>query len=224
MAIVVLGNGLVGSEFIRQTGWDCIARDKHGFDIRKMGVFDPFLRCYDTIINCIGFVDDYHDRQRNWETNWLPVIDLVEWCNANDKKLVHMSSDCVYRGRAPFASETDVPVHENNWYAYTKLLADGYVQARAHNYLMVRITLKGRPFPFDVVHDRIGNFDYVDKVVSLIVRLIKMDAYGVYNVGTAPKRLLTLARETKPTIETNGDEPQDYTMNLDKMKAMLSHE
>lgn len=221
MEYLILGNGLVGSELKRQTTWDCIARDTHGFDIRYPERFDAFLRGYDTIINCIGFVDDYHNRKANWETNWLAVIDLVEWCNHSGTKLVHMSSDCVYRGRAPYASETDVPVHDGNWYAYTKLLADGYVQARAHDYLMVRMALKGRPFPYDIVSDRVGNFDYVDKIVEIIVRLIEAGACGVFNIGTDPKSMLHLARLTKPTIETDGKPVMDMTMNLDRLREAL---
>lgn len=221
MEHLILGNGLVGSELQRQTGWDCIARDSHGFDVRYPEQFDAFLRGYKTIINCIGYVDDYHNRDMNWTANWLAVIDLVDWCNLNNVKLVHMSSDCVYRGRKPFAKETDVPVHAENWYAYTKLLADGYIQARARDYLMVRMALKGKPFPFDFVSDRIGNFDYVDKIVALIVQLIEKGASGVFNIGTQPKSMLHLARLTKPTIETDGRPVIDMTMNLDKMKGVL---
>lgn len=221
MEYLILGNGLVGGELQRQTGWDCVARDSHGFDVRYTDLYDAYLRGHDTIINCIGYVKDYYNRDMNWVTNWQAVIDLVDWCNKNKVKFVHMSSDCVYRGRKPYARETDVPVHAENWYAYTKLLADGYVQARANHYLMVRMALKGKPFPFDAVSDRVGNFDYVDKIVEIIVRLIKADASGVFNIGTDPKSMLHLARLTKPTIETDGKPAIDMTMNLEKMEGLL---
>ena len=32
MRVVVLGDGLLGSEIIKQTGWDIISRKKNGFD------------------------------------------------------------------------------------------------------------------------------------------------------------------------------------------------
>lgn len=221
MEYLILGNGLVGGELQKRTGWDCIARSTNGFDIRDPDRFDVYLRGYKTIINCIGYVKDYYNRDMNWVTNWQAVIDLVDWCNINKVKFVHMSSDCVYRGRKPYAKESDVPVHAENWYAYSKLLADGYVQARSNHYLMVRMALKGKPFPYDAVSDRVGNFDYVDRIVDIIVKLIEAGASGVFNIGTDPKSMLHLARLTKPTIETDGKPVIDMTMNLDKMKGAL---
>ena len=35
----------------------------------------------------------------------------------------------------PEASENDIPIHGNNWYSYTKLLADAYIELKSKNYL-----------------------------------------------------------------------------------------
>jgi hypothetical protein len=35
MNILILGDGLLGSELIKQTGWDYISRKKNGFDFTK---------------------------------------------------------------------------------------------------------------------------------------------------------------------------------------------
>ena len=36
MKVLVLGDGLLGSEIVRQTNWDCISRKKDGFDINDI--------------------------------------------------------------------------------------------------------------------------------------------------------------------------------------------
>ncbi len=39
MNVVVLGDGLLGSEIIRQSGWEYISRRKDGFYINNVGSF-----------------------------------------------------------------------------------------------------------------------------------------------------------------------------------------
>ena len=56
MKVLVLGDGLLGSEIVKQTNWDYISRKKDGFDITKNDFnFDG----YDVIINCIAFTNTY---------------------------------------------------------------------------------------------------------------------------------------------------------------------
>jgi len=74
---------------------------------------------------------------------------LVDLCNQYNKKLVHISTDYLYTFSKDNATENDVPVHCRNWYGYTKLLADGYVQLKADNFLLIRSTHKAEPFTFD---------------------------------------------------------------------------
>ena len=51
MKIVVLGDGLLGSEIVKQTGWDYISRKKDGFDICTSDYQWFNLHTYDIIIN-----------------------------------------------------------------------------------------------------------------------------------------------------------------------------
>ena len=71
--IVILGDGLLGSELKSQTGWEIISRKKDGFDITNPSTFDLLLDTfdgmaqkskYDIIVNCIANTDTYSkDRQ-----------------------------------------------------------------------------------------------------------------------------------------------------------------
>ena len=43
MKIVVLGDGLLGSELVKQTGWDYISRKKDNFDINNPSNYASFF-------------------------------------------------------------------------------------------------------------------------------------------------------------------------------------
>jgi dTDP-4-dehydrorhamnose reductase len=135
---VVLGDGLLGSEVVKQTGWDYVSR-KGWIRHKRYRSFHYLFRGYDVILNAIANTDTYSKRDLHWDINYKFVHELILFCNKNDIKLVHISTDYLYSGSVSNASESDVPVHCNNWYGYTKLLADGLVQLES-NYLICRYT------------------------------------------------------------------------------------
>jgi dTDP-4-dehydrorhamnose reductase len=220
MKPLIMGNGLLGAELQKQTGWDMISRKDYGIDITDPMSYLFLAAKYDTIINCIAYTGTYcASKEPAWSVNYLAVMDLVDECNKGNKKLIHISTDYVYSHSMRFASEDDVPAHLNTWYGYTKLLADAYIQARAEDYLLIRTSFKPRPFPWDKAWvDLKGNFDYVDVITAKIIDLIRDGATGVYNVGTEFKSMHALAIQTKPDCEEawHESEPFDVSMNLDK--------
>ena len=215
---VILGNGLLGTELKKQTGWDSVTRSDDDFDVLEPFFYGRYLGGYESVINCTGFTKDHADKRANLELNYRAAIELVNYCNRHNKKYVHISTDIVYAGSVHCASENDVPVHARNWYAYSKLLADGYVQEFSRNYLMIRTAFKPRPFPYKVAFPKVGNFDYVDVIAELIIELIEGGAAGVYNVGTRYKTMFSHALETAPEIEADDSrELVDVSMNLEKL-------
>jgi len=226
MKILVLGDGLLGTEIIKQIGWDFVSRKRDGIDFNKLESYERYLHYYDTIFNCVAYTKTYdNNKNLHVQTNFKSVIDLVEYCNQTNKKIVHVSTDYIFSNSVENASEEDVPANCNNWYTYSKLLGDAYVQFMAKDYLLIRCEFKPRPYPYPKATIQIGNFDYVDTVASLIISLIKNNASGVYNVGTGRKSMLELASQTKEVElwDKNPEEtmPFDFTMNVDKMKNFL---
>jgi dTDP-4-dehydrorhamnose reductase len=225
MKVLVLGDGLLGTEIVKQTGWDYISRKKDGFDIRDH--FLVGLDGYDVIVNCIAYTNTYSiDRELHWDINYKAVVKLSNYCTARNVKLVHISTDYVYSNSVIEASEIDVPVHGNNWYSYTKLLGDSYVQLN-DNHLVLRGTHKPTPFPYPTSWiNQIGNFDYVDVVASIYIKLINKGATGLYNVGTELKTMSDLAARTRtysyPAAITNDYIPKDLSMNLDKLNNEIT--
>lgn len=228
MKYLILGDGILGSEIKNQTGWDFISRKSSGFNFdTDFGEYCKKIDEYDVVVNCIAYTKTYSpDKESNWNLNFKRVCDLVDYCNLKDKKLVHISTDYLYSNSKENASEEDVPVHCENWYGYTKLLGDGYVQLRSKNYLLIRSSFKLNPFPYEkAIVNQVGNFDYVDVISEKIIKMITSDVCGLYNVGTERKTIFELARKTKPNILMSFDKihetmPTDITMNVDKFNGL----
>lgn len=224
---VILGDGLLGGELIRQTRWTYFSRKKDGIDITMPVTYDFLLDGVSEVINCIGHTDTWSNvRDTAWRVNCLGVMDLVDICNKKNIKLVHISTDYVYTYTPHPSSEEDIPIHFNNWYVYSKVMADAYIQARCKKYLIIRSSFKPRPFPWGEAWTSLrGNFDYVDTIANLMVSIINKGAEGIYNVGTRPKTMYELAIQTKPNCLPIEHEhaPFNITMNLSKLHELLSH-
>ena len=224
MGVLVLGDGLLGSEIVNQTGWDYISRKKDGFDI-TVSSFDCLLN-YDTVINCIACTDTYSDdKEKHWDVNYKSIILLTNYCSLHNIKLVHISSDYVYTNSVENASENDVPVHGRNWYSYTKLLGDSYVQLNKEN-LVLRGTHKSTPFKHQEAWiNQVGNFDYVNEIVKIIVNLVELKATGLFNIGTNLKTMYDLAKQTNsnvnPTIIIDDKIPKNISINVGKLNTFI---
>jgi len=222
---LILGDGLLGTELVKQTGWDYISRKKDGIDFKDIDSYKDHLFGYDEIINCIACTNTYDEnKEENWNTNYKGITGLVDYLIDKDIKLIHFSTGNVYSKSKKNASEDDVPVHDRNWYTYTKIISEPYIELRLDKYLILRATHKQRPFAFDeALISQVGNFDYIDTNVKIYIDLIEGDAQGIYNVGTELKTMYDLARQSRddvvPTNEKFKDTmPLDVSMDLDKLK------
>ena len=220
---IILGYGILGKELVKQSGWDFLSRSLNSsFDFKNSDSYKEIISSYDTVINCIANTDTYsQNKEEHWSVNYKSVSDLIGICNKNNQKIIHISTDYIYSGSVSNASITDVPVHNQTWYGYTKLLGDAHVQLKADNYLIIRCGHKPKPFPYDRgFEDVIGNFDYVDKIVELIIKLINDDIKGIRNVGTGLKTMHDLALETNSnTIKAKCDNklmPKNISMRIKK--------
>ena len=225
--LLIIGDGLLGTEIRKQTGWDYISRKKDGIDFVNFNSYQQYLNDYSQILNCVAYTNTYsNERQKHWDTNFRAVIELVDYCTSYGKKLIHISTDYVYSSSRANAAEDDVPVHCRNWYGYTKLLGDGYVQAKARKYLLIRTSFKPRPFPYpNAITTQVGNFDYVDTISKMIIEIINNDAVGIFNVGTDEKTIYDLARKTVDVVPINEllheTMPTNTTMKLNKLQRIL---
>ena len=79
---LILGDGILGSELQKQTGWDYISRKSSGLDFDSdFSKYCLKIDEYDVIINCIAFTKTYSDdKDSNWNLNFKRVCDLVDFC------------------------------------------------------------------------------------------------------------------------------------------------
>jgi dTDP-4-dehydrorhamnose reductase len=99
-------------------------------------------------------------------------------------------------------------------------LGDAHVQMASNNYLIIRESHKPYPFPYKQAwDDQVINGDYVNVIVSLIIKLINNNASGIYNVGTKEKTWYSLTKEEFNTIPSNShsNAPDNITMDLTKL-------
>lgn len=223
---VILGDGILATELIGQTGWTYISRRKDGFDINQspLGKFIP--PSTNIIINLIACTDTYStDVSSMFNTNYRAVVELVEFCNQNNIKLVHYSTDYVYETSPSNATETD-ELGPTTLYAMSKALADEYIIKHSNNYLICRGSHKLAPFQYEVAwQDVKGNFDYIDVITRIFLQLIEGGANGLYNIGTSTKTMHELALQTRPDVKplpAPSHFPKNVTMNLSKMNKFLA--
>lgn len=225
LKVLILGDGLLGSEIERQTGWDCISRKRKTFYINDLKNSIQKNK-YNVILNCIANTDTYsNDKKSHWDINYKFVYELINFCNEFNVKLVHISTDYLYTGSINNATELDVPVHCNTWYGYTKLLSDGLVQLISNNYLLIRCTHKPNPFPYENAWvDQIGNFDYVNIISELIIQSINKNLVGLYNLGTDIKTMFELASRTKKVNKNFSplNVPKNTSMDVTKLMRDLN--
>lgn len=228
MRVLVLGDGMLGQEIVKQTGWDYISRKKDGLNIiEDFGKVAYHIRFnYDVILNCIANTNTYSDDSKSMnDVNYKFVTDLVNVCNDYpNKKLVHISTDYVYANSIVNATENDAPSPDNNWYSITKLLADEHIKTFSKDYLICRLSHKPYPFPYDSAWgDVYTNADYTPIIADLVIKLIIKGASGVYNVGTANKSIYELASKSKMVKKINSPThiPKNVTMNISKLENFL---
>jgi len=226
MKVLVLGKGKLGGEIVKQTGWDYLCRAEHEITIDNFDEWKNKMDEYDVVVNCIANTDTYSDnKEKHWKANYELVTFLAEYCDDNNKKLVHISTDYLYQNSVDEAKEEDEPLFDHTWYMFTKLLADEYLKEHAKNYLICRLSHKPYPFPYDSAWvDVITNADYTPVISGLVIELIKNGAEGLYNVGTERKTIYELAQRTNKSVLKSiapPHIPKNVTMNISKMENFL---
>lgn len=225
MAVLVLGDGILATELVKQTGWRFISRKKNKIDITQPGSYSGLIKGYDVIVNCIACTDTYStDKQIHWDVNYEGVADLVTLCNLYGSKLIQISTDHIYANSESEATEESIPQPIPTWYGHTKMLGDAHVQLAADNYLICRESHKPYPFLYKQAwSNQHTNGDYVPVIADLVIQLINKDAKGVYNVGTETKTWFNHTKKEFNTLPVSKPEqaPADITMNLNKLKDAL---
>ncbi|WP_214409885.1 dTDP-4-dehydrorhamnose reductase [Sphaerisporangium fuscum] len=159
----------------------------------------------DTVVNCAAWtaVDDAEAREIDaLAVNGNGVRALAEACDEVDARLLHISTDYVFDGRARAPYREDAPVAPVNAYGRTKLAGEravlgalphsGYVVRTAwlygttgRDFVRTMIALERSRDTVDVVDDQLGQPTWAGDLAAQLLRLARADAPpGVYH-GTS---------------------------------------
>ena len=221
--VLIIGDGLLGSELKKIAGWDNISRNNGTFFITgKEAIKKHFISEYDIIVNCIANTDTYSDDyDAHVDVNYLFAAHLSEACRDLNKKLVQISTEYVYANSSSPTSEDDIAIPHDSYYALTKLLADEYVKLRNNSYLICRLLHKPNDFYYPKVWDVKTTGDKVNKIAKIVIELINKNAEGIFNVGTGDKDLCELSPDSE-VIDPPAYVPKDTRMNLSKLNNFLN--
>lgn len=237
--VLILGDGLLGSELQSITGWDIISRKKNGIDFNDIESYIDYLidwtdvpgngrlgytLKYSTVINCIANTDAYtEDASGALTPNYVSVAKLTQLCNTYKIKLVHISTEFVYANSKKPSLETDIPIPVHNWYGVSKLLGDMFIENNSNNYLICRVLHKQKNLEYPEVWNSRTSGDTVDKIAVLIKQLVNNNATGIFNVGTGDKYLRDIIKGNKE-IPAPSHVPRDTRMDLTKLNRFLKNE
>lgn len=223
--IILLGSsGLLGNEFKKYLAdsdlyeLNCINRND--FDVisdsfesltQIISDFNP-----DYIINCLAFTDtgkaeDAEYMEECFRINAFFPISLSEYCENNNIKIIHFSSDFVYGGYEKDEFSEDDPASPLNNYGYSKAVLENSLNARNYqntaifrtawlfggdksNFVLNITKLMRERGELSVVDDQIVCLTSTDQVLESVVGFLDNFKSGIYNcVSDEPLSLYEIA-------------------------------
>ena len=141
------------------------------------------------------------DREAAWKTNVSGVEHIVQTAKLTGAKLIQLSTDYVFDGKAGPYSEADRP-NPMSYYGRTKLAAENIITTSGVPHVIMRtMVLYGTGFSVKlnfalwlmqelreeravrVVDDQIGNPTLADDLAYAILKAIEFDRTGFYHVS-----------------------------------------
>lgn len=249
MNLLVLGaSGMIGGGLLRNLSltFNASGTTRAEFEISGQETAEeisaklsrvPAFESADVVINCIGVVKQYSNAvSDNYMTNLnarFPHL-LSQACLRMDKKLIHVSSDCVFSGTTGGYSEQDLPDATDN-YGRSKAEGElifnealvvrtstiGIEEHSSHGLLMWYLSERSAATGFrDSIYSGVSLKELATSLAALIDRKIFA---GLYNVASQPiskSDLLSLlsTRGIGCKVKQVASEPIDRSLNDQKFR------
>ena len=196
----MLGRDLV--DCCRLNGMDVMGLDLPELDITNADALSAGIPTVDWIVNCAAFtrVDDCEtERDTAFSVNAEGPRNLAVVAREREMRLLHISTDYVFDGRAGRAFEETDRTNPLSVYGASKLAGEKAIRAEGGRYLIVRtqslfgkqghnfvkaIVRKTRESdaPLRVVDDQISAPTYTRHLAEALVRLARLNQEGVMHV------------------------------------------
>ena len=204
--VLILGKGFIGTKLIRfleENNIDVFSVSQNQIDYTTPKTLAALLRDYNFshVINCCGFtgrpnVDGCEDNKSLcWYLNVVVASNIDKLCNTYNKKLIHISSGCIYSGYEKDFTETDEPNFglfnsNSSFYSKTKHAFETVIDKSRSAVLRVRMPFtnlnEDRNYLTKILkYDNLINFKNsitcVDDLNSLILKFLYDFKPGIYN-------------------------------------------
>tara|TARA_Y100000766_G_scaffold76544_1_gene64865 strand:+ start:2179 stop:3036 length:858 start_codon:yes stop_codon:yes gene_type:complete len=208
MKILVTGStGQLGKEIRTISSgyvYNWVFSNRKDFDLSKIDKIDSYLDEInpDFIINCAAFtkVDKAENENELADTiNHKSIKHIANWCNINDCKLIHISSDYVYNQTSCNFIDENCETNPLNIYGKTKLLGElacikynpksiilrtsWMYSEYGNNFVKNIINLIRENKIINVVNDQFGSPTYAADLAEVILKIINSKKWieGIYN-------------------------------------------
>ncbi|MDR1266352.1 MAG: dTDP-4-dehydrorhamnose reductase [Propionibacteriaceae bacterium] len=208
--IIVGAKGMLGQELARlaRQRWDdVLAIDRDEIDITDPASCASQLGSAEVVVNCAAWTDvdaAEADEPAAFRVNAVGAANVARVCARTGARLVQLSTDYVFDGRATTPYPVDAPLAPVSAYGRTKAAGEWASLAQGADTVVVRTAwlygAGGRNFPqtiarllrqrgtVEVVTDQVGQPTWTRDLADLILRLVEAKApSGIYH-GTAGGR------------------------------------
>ncbi|MER6943932.1 dTDP-4-dehydrorhamnose reductase [Nonomuraea sp. NPDC000554] len=227
--LVTGGDGMLASDVLGRlavTGEPVLALGRAELDLCDSRGVRDFVSAYRprVVVNCAAWtaVEDAESHEREaLAVNGDAVGVLAEACSRVGARLIQLSTDYVFDGRARRPYREDAPTGPLNAYGRTKLAGErsalahgGHVVrtawlygAQGHNFVKTMIRLSAERDTVDVVDDQHGQPTWSADVADFVVRLAQSDLPpGIYHgVSSGRTTWYGLAREVFALLGADPD-------------------
>lgn len=198
--LVTGAGGMLATDLVaalEHRGHDVEALDRTVLDVTHPAAVDAAVAQFDVVANCAAWtaVDlaEEHEGEA-FDVNAIGPHLLATACTARGKRLVHVSTDYVFDGRARQPYPEEAALCPSSAYGCTKGAGEWAVRAAGGGHLVVRTAwlygAHGACFPttihrlaterghVDVVDDQVGQPTWTADVAALIIEMVERDAPG----------------------------------------------
>ena len=198
MNILITGaKGQLGQEFKRLKDTfdgNLILPDLDEIDICSPENINDFLSGIelDYIVNCAAYTnvrDAEIEREKSLLINSFGVKNLVDYCEKNNTKLIHISTDYVYNSDSINAIDEESEVDPVNYYGFSKREGEKHIEESKSESIVIRTSWLyskfGKNFvntiiekcknntEINVVNDQFGCPTYAKDLANDILRIVK---------------------------------------------------
>lgn len=212
MKVLILGKGFIGSKlgaFLHQKNVDIFHIAQQEIDYTRPRALTTLLKDYNFshVINCCGYtgapnVDGCENNKSEcWKYNVVISNQIDKLVNDYNKKIIHVSSGCIYTGYEKDFTEADEPNFgifnpHSSFYSKTKHAFETLIDKTRSTVLRIRMPVTAikenknylyKLYKYDNLISFKNSITCIDDLNNLILSLINNHIPGIFNaVNTLP--------------------------------------